>query len=233
MSVFPVSLKTPDFRRADRIRGLIIVGATFVLCLLISVWAKRRAKPEVSRPPAPPTSVGVVGFPKAVDPLKTLPAARALTPRNLLRGITADRVDRQGNVDVSAGGRVVYVFQSAAGQGPQPAREPGTLARRPYCGRQNIAIGKEGMVAEPDSAEASCSPQPADPLPEPRCTLADLWAYASAHSAAAGHAAHIEYYRSKAGPAWRFDSVAGGYRFSLYGDCKRELDPRDAMSVAP
>ncbi len=233
MSVFPFLARASDPRRIDRLRGLVIVGATFLLCLLVSVWAKRRARPEVSIPPAPPTKVGVVGFPNKVDIVKTLASARALTPRNLLRSIVADGVDSSGNVDVAAGGRVRYVFQSAAGQGPQPMREPGTLARRPYCGRQSVGVVKEGMAAEPDSPDASCAPHPSDPLPEPHCTLAEIWAFAAARGTPKSRTAHIEYYRASAGPAWRFEAGGGHNRFVLYGDCKRELDPRDAVNVAP
>jgi hypothetical protein len=233
MSLFPFPLQTPDYRRADRMRGLIIVGATFVLCLLVSVWAKRRALPEVGAPPAPVTPVGVVGFPNHVDAVKTLAQARTLTRRALLRSIQADWVTNDGLVDVSARGRVRYEFQSAAGQGPQPPREPGTLARRPYCGKQSVTVNKSGIVAESDDASAACSPRPADPLPEPRCTPADVWAYAVAHSMGSARAAHIEYYRSSAGPAWRFEGAGGHERFTLYGDCKRELTPTEALNITP
>ncbi len=230
MSVYPSPAKTPDFRRADRVRGLVIVGLTFVLCLLLSLWAKRRASPEVSAPPAPPTTVGIAGYPKVVDAVKSLGLARSLTPRNLLRGISADWVDTNGLVDVTTNGRVKYTFQSAAGQGPQPHREPGTLARRQYCGRQTVTINKLGAAAETDNAESSCAPHPNDPLPEPRCTMADVWAYAISHGVSKDKVAHIEYYRASAGPAWRFDS-GGTTRFTLYGDCKRELDGHDALNV--
>ena len=233
MSVMPVPANPLDFRRADRLRGLIIVGLTFTLCLLISVWAKRRARPEVSQPPAPPSTVGIVGFPAHVDPVKTLPAARVLTPRNLLRGISADAVSSDGHVDVTGGSRVRYSFQSAAGQGPQPVREPGTLARRPYCGRQGVEIGKAGIAAEPDSPDARCAPHPSDPLPEPHCSFSDVWAFAIAHGIDKNRVAHIEYYRASAGPAWRFEAGGGRNRFSLYGDCKRELDAREAVNIAP
>jgi hypothetical protein len=233
MSLQPFPVRMPDLRRADRLRGLLIVGTAFVLCLFVSVWAKRRARPEVSAPPAPPTTVGIVGFPKQVDVVKTLPAARALTPRNLLRGIVAEAVASDGHVDVTNAGRVRYSFQSAAGQGPQPAREPGTLARRSYCGRQAVDIGKTGLVAEVDSPDASCSPHPSDPLPEPHCTLANIWAVALARGVDNSREAHIEYYRASAGPAWRFEAGGGRNRFAVYGDCKRELDGREAINIAP
>lgn len=234
MTVFPASAKSPDFRRVDRLRGLVIVGLAFVLCLLISVWAKRRSRPEVSAPPGPPSTIGVVGFPKSVDVVKTLPRARELTRRSLLRGIVADGVKSDGSVDTSDGvPHVRYSFQSPAGQGPQPPREPGTLARRPYCGRQTVVLRKDGLVAESDSGDAICPPHETDPLPEPHCGLAEVWARALAHGAPKDRLARIEYYRASAGPAWRFEAPGPRSRFTLYGDCQRELDARDAANVGP
>ena len=233
MSVFPTPTQNPEFRRTDRLRGLVIVGLTFILCLLLSTWAKRRATPVLSTPPGPPSSVGVVGFPAAVDAVKTLPRARQLTPRTLLRGIVAEAVKSDGTIDVSAPtGRVRYSFQSSAGEGPEPAREPGTLARRLYCGRQNIDLRKDGLVAETDAADAVCTPHPTDPLPEPHCTLGDVWAHALGRGVPKERLAHIEYYRSSAGPAWRFEAPHARGRFALYGDCQRELDAHDAIAVA-
>ena len=224
----------PDSRRADRVRGLIIVGSAFVLCLLLSVWAKRRSAPVFSAPPAPPSTLGLVGFPNAIVPTKSLARARELTPRNLLRGITADSVKSDGTVDVSsASGRVRYSFQSASGEGPEPVREPGTLARRPSCGRQNIDIRRDGIVAEPDAADTICSPHALDPLPEPHCTFADVWARALARGVPKERLAHIDYYRSSAGPAYRFEAPHARGRFSIYGDCQRELEPKDAVNVGP
>jgi len=225
--------KGPDYRRADRLRGLAIVALAFVSCLLISVWARRRATPEPVVPPAPPTTVGITGWPSAVDVVKTLPRARELTHRNLLRSITVDGVKSDGTIDAAGPGRARFQFQSAAGQGPQPAREPGTLARRPYCGRQAVLVRKDGIVAEADDAEASCAPQATDPLPEPHCTLAEIWAHALERGVPKERVARIEYFRASAGPAWRFDAAGSRAHFTLYGDCKRELDGRDAANVSP
>ncbi|MET0792553.1 MAG: hypothetical protein ABW061_13610 [Polyangiaceae bacterium] len=235
MSVLPNPAQTSVSvsRRADRLRGLIIVGLTFVLCLLLSVWAKRRSAPVFSAPPAPPSTVGIVGFPNAVEPTKALARARQLTPRNLLRTIAADNVKSDGTVDVSTTGRVRYAFQSASGEGPEPVREPGTLARRPSCGRQNVDLRSNGMVADPDAADTICSPHQGDPLPEPHCTFGDVWAHALARGVPKDRLAHIDYYRSSAGPAYRFEAAHARGRFSLYGDCQRELDPKDALNVGP
>ena len=247
MSVYPQSLKpaqSPDLRsdpgriarirHMDRLRGLVIVGLTFVLCLLISVWAKRRSLPVLSTPPGPPSPVGVVGFPNAVDAVKTLARARQVSQRNLLRSVSAEGVKSDGTIDVSAPtGRIRYSFQSNAGEGPEPPRQPDTLARHPYCGRQTINVHKEGLVAEPDAADAICAPRATDPLPEPHCTLADIWAHALSRGVPKERVAHIEYYRSSAGPAWRFEAPHPRGRFSLYGDCQRELDAKEAVNIGP
>ncbi|HYP98475.1 MAG TPA: hypothetical protein VER96_07370 [Polyangiaceae bacterium] len=246
MSAYPNPALSPDsrpdlrpdagriarLRQMDRLRGLVIVGATFVLCLLISVWAKRRSLPVLSLPPAPPSSVGVVGFPNSVDSVKSLARARQLSQRNLLRTITADGVKSDGTVDVTTpNGRIRYGFQSAMGEGAEPPRQPDTLARHPYCGRQNILVGKEGMFGEPDDAGATCAPHPLDPLPEPHCSTADVWAHAIGRGVPKERLAHIEYYRAVGGPAWRFEAPHPRGRFTLYGDCQRELDPKDAIAA--
>jgi hypothetical protein len=234
MSALPTPAQNPEFRRTDRLRGLLIVGLTFVLCLLVSAWAKRRSMPLLSTPPGPPTTVGVVGFPAAVDAVKTLPRARQITPRALLRGVVAEGVKSDGTIDLtSPSGRVRYTFQSAPGEGPEPPREPGTLARRTYCGRQNVDLGKAGLVADSDAADAICSTHAPDPLPEPQCSLADVWAHALSRGVPKERLARIEYYRAGGGPAWRFDAPHARARFTLSGDCRRELDLRDAVNVAP
>ena len=230
----PSPAQNQEFRRTDRLSGLLIVSFTFVLCLVLSAWAKRRSMPVFSSPPAPPTTTGLVGFPSALDPLKTLPNARELTPRNLLRGIVIEGVKSDGTIDVSAAAALArYSFQSAPGEGPEPVREHGTLARRTYCGRQSVELNQHGLVAEADAADALCPSHPVDPLPEPHCSLADLWAHALERGVPKERLAHVEYYRSSAGPALHFEAPHPRGRFTLYGDCKRELDAKEAINVGP
>jgi len=240
MSAYPNPAQSPDpartarLRQRDRLHGLIIVGLTFLLCLLISVWAKRRSLPVLSAPPGPPSPVGVVGFPGSVDAVKTLARARQISQRNLLRSVSADGVKSDGTIDVSQpNGRIRYSFQSNLGEGPEPPRQPDTLARHPYCGRQSVNVHKEGIVAEPDAADAICAAHPTDPLPEPHCSLADIWAHALSRGVPKERVAHIEYYRASAGPAWRFEAPHARGRFTLYGDCQRELDAKEAVNIGP
>jgi hypothetical protein len=221
-------------RRRDRAIGLVIISVTFAIALAVSWWARRASRPELSKPPAPPTTAGIVGFPKAVDPVKSLPAARKITERSILRGITAEGVSSDGTVDVtSKSGRIRYVFQSSPGAGPQPKRPPGTLPRRPYCGKQTVHLRAKGLYDDPDVPGYPCSPQHYDELPEPRCSMKDVWQHAIAKGAPKDHRARIEYYRAHAGPAWRFDLPGTPYRFSLYGDCGRELKGADATTIFP
>lgn len=205
------------------------MAVSFALCLALSIWAKEKSRPETSEPPGPPTVEGIDGYPSSIDPVATLAAARKLTRRPLLRGITIDGVRNDGTVDVSEGpGRARYSFQSEAGHGPQPEREPGTLPKRVTCGKQEVVLRKEGLVAEPDQADYPCPPGGVEPLPEPQCGARTLWKLARRRKIPNDSRAHIEYFRSKAGPAWRFEVLGTPHQFTVYGDCKRELTGTEA-----
>lgn len=214
--------------------GLLIVAVAFAICLVLSIWAKEKSRPETSEPPGPPTIDGIVGYPTAVDAVATLKAARKLSKRPLLRGIVFDGVQSDGTIDVGEGpGRARYAFQSPAGHGAQPHREPGTLPRRLTCGRQNVVLRKEGLVAEPDLADYPCTGAGAEPLPEPQCDAREIWRLAKKRRVPRDRLAHIEYFRSKAGPAWRFEISGTPHSFTVYGDCKRELLGPEAQGTVP
>ena len=234
-SVSPDPAGSRAKRGRDRLYGLVIVAASFVICLAVSIWAKERSRPETSEPPGPPTIEGLKGFPSAVDPIASLAAARLLTKRPNLRSIVIDGAQSQGIVDLSEGpGRVRYTVQSPAGHGAQPPREPGTLPKRLTCGKQNVVLRKEGLVAEPDQADFTCPLGGVEPLPEPQCSVKDIWRLARKRRVPRDRPAHIEYFRAKAGPAWRFDIVGTQqYRFTVYGDCKRELNGAEAQGTVP
>jgi hypothetical protein len=208
---------------------LVIVAVSFAACLGLSIWAKEKSRPETSEPPGPPTVEGLAGYPNSVEPLQALPLARKLTRRPLLRGITIDGLISDGTIDVSEGpGRARYVFQSEAGQGAQPEREPGTLPKRVTCGRQEVVLRKEGLVAEPDQADYPCPPGAVEPLPDPQCTARTLWKLARRRKFPSDSRVHLEYFRSKVGPAWLVEVLGTPHRFTLYGDCKRELSGIEA-----
>jgi len=230
----PLPRVAPFRYRNDRRLGLLIITGSFLVAIAFSLWARERAQPEESVPPGPATTTGVVGWPKRVDPIATLASAKEITRRKLLRGIAMDGVTSTGTLDFStATADARYSFQSAPGQGPQPAREHGTLSRRAYCGRQAVVIQKQGMVAQPDNSLAACTADHSESLPDPRCSLAEIWAAAKLKNAPTDRVARVEYYRSKAGPAWRFTIPNSPYRFSWYGDCRRELSETEAIGFVP
>ncbi|HEY3498537.1 MAG TPA: hypothetical protein VGK73_27790, partial [Polyangiaceae bacterium] len=83
-------------RSRDKRIGMGVVALSFVVGLSISYWAKIASRPETSEPPGPPTKEGVVGYPEHVDVVATLAAARTLTKRALLRGISVEGVKSDG-----------------------------------------------------------------------------------------------------------------------------------------
>ena len=222
-------------RRKDKRRGLIIIGTTFVGCILLSLWGKEASEPMEAPPLRPPTTVGVVGWPKQVDVTATLAAARETTPRDQLRGFVAEQVSSDGTVNLKKNGALVrYSFQSGPGEGPQPKREPTTLGRHSYCGRQNVYIRRHGMVAEEDMAAFPCGSQLKEPLPDPGCSLKQVWDFMiHKRGAPQGRPARIEYYMAKQEPAYRFTLPGTKHRVSLSADCARVLSPAEGLGGVP
>jgi len=185
-------------------------------------------------PPAPPTTAGIVGFPANVDVVGSIELASKSTERPLLRGIVASGVRPDGTVDLSRpGGRIRYVFGSARGEGPLPPRPPGTLPARSYCGKQSVHLRDVGLVADPDQPSFPCPGVRGDALPAPRCGPREVWEAAKKKGAPAELLATIEYFRSNAGPAWRFEIPGTAHTVVLYGDCARELSGSDAIGTVP
>lgn len=214
-------------RRQDRVTGLLVVSVAFTATLSISWWARLESSPEVSQPPPPASSAGLVGFPR-VDPVQALEVVRQTTPRDQLRGIVAEGVAADGTVDASKTGRIRYVFQSPRGVGPQPPREEMGPPRQLYCGKQTVHVRETGIVVDPDMPAVTCPTVPVESLPDPRCGPKELWERAVAKGAKPDRLARVEYYRSRVGPAWRFTIPGSPVSFSLYGDCGRELPAHEA-----
>lgn len=221
-------------RRRDKRDGLVIIAVAFAVCLGFSLWAKHRSAPKGSAPPGPPSTEGIDGFPTHVDPLQILPRARTLTERSIFRGFVAEGVASDGTVDFTAhGSSLRFSFQSPPGKGPQPPREGGTLPKRTFCGKQSVQVKASGIAADADVAGYPCPSRVEEPLPEPRCTLAQVWENALKHGAPKDRKARIEYYTAKEGPAYRFVITGTKHRYALYGDCVRELTTKEALGHVP
>jgi len=221
-------------RRTDKLRGLVIIGVTFVACILLSVWGKAKAEPEESLPPRPPTTDGLTGWPDKVDPFASLTLARSISQRDLLRGIVAEHVHPDGTVNFKKGeGTVRYSFQSEPGHGPQPPRDPGKVPPRSYCGKQSVHIRRHGIVADPDVPAFPCQSKPRDSLPDPECTTKQLWDYALTQGVTKAKPARIEYFTARSGPAYRLTVPGTQHRIVVGSDCKTELESRDAHGGVP
>ena len=212
--------------------GFVILTVAFIAALCISWKSTEAVKPNVADTPAPATSDGVSGFPKAVDALAQLERARDLTARRELRRILLTGVRSDGTLDLTqsrSGAR--FEFASARGEGPEPPRPVGTAPRGQYCGRQIVHLTAKGMFADPDLPRAACARQKGDPLPPPQCSAAQIWAQALQRGVDVRQTAAIEYYRARGGPAWRFTAVGSPLSFALYGDCEKELSSEAARRL--
>ncbi len=218
--------------KRDRLAGFSIIFIAFSAALVISWKASDAVKPNIAREPAPPTSEGLSGYPSRVDPLETLALARELSERDQLRRIVANGVRADGTIDLDAPhSSIRYEFDSALGEGPEPPRPPGTVRHARYCGRQSVQVTRAGIFADQDQPRAPCRPLAGEPLPEPRCTLQQLWSRALERRAPSDGRATIEYYRAHEGPAWRFSIPSASVSFTLFGDCERELSGKPARAL--
>jgi hypothetical protein len=168
-----------------------------------------------------------------VDVRGALDAAREVTKRVDLRGLSATGVASDGTVDVGAAGRTITMtFVSARGQGPQPPRPPGTLPHHEFCGKQRVRVNGTGLFAEPDLPGLPCGPG-MEPLPGPRCGPKQVWQAAIRHGMPPDQLANVTYFRSVAGPSWRFELPSQHKTLVLYGDCERELIGSEGTDVTP
>jgi hypothetical protein len=219
----------------DRFAGLLVLIGSMAFCLGLSFWAKEEARPE-SRPgdPPQPTLVGIVGWPHAVDAVATLAAARSKSRPRELRQIVLEGVKSDGTIDVVTGpGSLTYFFHDAARK-PKTRKptESSTADRSAHCPRQVIRVRRDGFDPQSELKDNRCAGTASEPLPIPTCGPRELWTRARAKGASIRQLAHIEYYRSKDGPAWKMTLPAD--RFALYvtGDCQRELEWLQSKPVA-
>lgn len=216
--------------RRDRAVGLGLIAVSFLVALGISVRAKEASLPVLATQPAPPSTAGIEGFPATVKPLLLVDAANALTPRDQLAGIAIVGAKPDGTVDVHSGGNARYVFRSPEGTGPEPEREYGELAFKKYCGFQVVSLTTAGLGAAPDVSNADCK-RAIEALPQPGCSVEQLWELGKQRGADPERSATIEYYRASSGPAWAFTS--GSANFSVAPDCRTVLSDEDRTPVLP
>lgn len=226
-------------RRRDRVLGLSILGISFAGSMALSLWAKDETTPRAAPPPAPPTTMGVPGFPARVRPHELIERARSLSVRSLLQGFDAEGVRADGTMDFNVKGTSLrFAFQSPRGHGPQPARAGGTLPERTYCGLQSVIVGAHGIAAKKDDMKVACGHREPRALPPPdRCTVTDVWAIARSRHIDDVGSARIEYFWAEAGPAYRFtkeEKKKPTQRFVVSAkDCKKLFGGKQQRGGVP
>ncbi len=222
----------------DRFAGLLVLVVAMAACISFSFWAKVQARPETMLQASPATLRGIVGWPHAVDALATLEAARRSSRPRELRQIVLDGVKSDGTIDVVTGpGALTYLFHNypKKAKAPKPnepavVEKPGVVEKAPLCPRQTILVRKDGIDPQAEVRDNRCPTVMSDPLPIPTCGPREVWVKAVAKGASIQQLAHLEYYRSKAGPAWKMALPRGRFQLALTSDCQRELSRREASA---
>jgi hypothetical protein len=219
--------------KRDRTQGLTILGAAFLLALLGNWWVKSTVHqlPDAATASVP-DKTGLLGFPEHFDPLSALERARDLSVRRWLFGVALAGVRPDGTLDMDHGGAARFVFGSRRGDGPQLPVPPGERRRQDHCGRQEVRIDAAGIHAEGDQPEHDCHGF-GEWLPNPVCSLEQIWKFAIEKGASRSGLAEIQYFQSEAGPSWRFRLADSAPEYVLYGDCKRELHGKEAAGKIP
>ena len=208
------------FRR-DRMWGLVIIVMAFGASLGLSVWSHRAVQPPSVDNPSGVTD-GVVGWPSAVHAVRSLPAARRLSPWPTLSSITVSGVRSAGTLDVENKGHVRYIFE---GPPEDPADKPGAET---LCPLQVVTLGVPGLVADRAVTDRRCPKPPPVPLPDPKCGPGDVWEFALDKGYTPDSLANLHYYRSVSRPAWSFRLQLGNSAFSVDAQCEMELSPKQA-----
>jgi hypothetical protein len=226
----------------DRFSGLVILVGAMACCLALSLWAREVARPESQLKASPATLRGIVGWPHAVDALGTLDAARRSSRPRELRQIILDGVKSDGTIDVVTGpGELTYLFHNGIRKPAPKVPDAGTPAEKPkksdkadkvlQCPRQVVRVRRDGLDPQSELKQNRCPDSDYEPLPIPACGPRELWARALELGASIRQLAHMEYYRSKAGPAWKMSFSGNRFHVALTSDCRRDLTPAEAVAV--
>lgn len=218
----------------DRFAGLVVLLGAMVFCIGLSLWAKGVARPVAQVMANSDLTRGVVGWPHSVDAMATLDAAKRSSRARELRRIILEGVKSDGTLDPTTGpGSATYLFHNGVKKpkvngAPVPEK---AITKGSLCPRQVVRVGRDGLDPQAELKEYRCPEVISEPLHAPKCTPRELWARAVKKGASVRHMAHMEYYRAKAGPAWRMEIPAERFRLIVSDDCQRELDAREATVI--
>lgn len=150
-----------------------------------------------SSPPDPHAAVmQVPGAPHAVDPIALLPTARAQSlVRESLVSIEARFVGSNGLVDLDAKGYMGSISYTFGETPPEPPPDPSIPVgapqpSRPMPTQARVRLDRAGLQEEPVLIGFSSAA-----VPDPKCSLADVWKAAREAGAPEGAVAVVTYKR--------------------------------------
>lgn len=217
-------------RRADLLKGLFVLFLAIGVAILLNLWSKEQVRPRNPEGATLGTLRGIQGWPDKIDVVGSLDAARDRSKIRELRGITVDGVGSDGVVDLKRRDTASrFVFQGPPQPRPaKPRAAPSKLYKDPgptgpICNKQVVKLRRKGLYLEEDRPDSRCPSDIAEPLPPPLCGAKEVWAHALTKGAKQDALARLDYFRSKAGPAWKFAIAHERFQLFVSGDCKREL----------
>ncbi len=222
-------------RRRDMAIGLATIAMSFAACMALSLWGLGQSTARLAPAPAPAEKIAIKDYPQ-VGPFELLARSRQLSVRSKFRGLVAKGVTPDGKVDLSKKkSSLRYSFQSPAGIGYQPLRQPGTLPGRRSCGSQSVVADQKGLYAEKDRANGVCPKERPQQLKiEEGCTFQDVWKVARKKKfARKKKVATIEYFEAEGGPAFRFMGRRKKSFVLSARDCKTIFKGKKARGRVP
>lgn len=208
----------------DQLRAGFIVGVTLAISIMVSLWSEGES--ELGRRGAErrPVVEGVVGWPKRVDPLGSLPAVRGLSRRGVITEMEFDGVGPDGTMNMTRGpSRGRYVMTEAKKAARSGAKRPGqSVPAEQRCNRRTVRLGGKGLTIDAGKPVACGSAAPLA-LPEPQCGPVELWRMAVARGADQKHTASFRHYWSVSGPAWRMAIAKTSFGLTTDATCTVEL----------
>ncbi len=213
-------------RTGDKWIGALIIALASLLSLAVAHWARSTVDDRKVNPTAKQLAARLPGWPHAVDPLRVLGDVRAASRLDGIRAISAAGVRPDGTVDLRRTGYIRYTFQGTPrAKAASRATSPGSGASDLVCPRESVYVSKDGLIRRTQGVVRRCGAGAERTLPEPGCSLAELWDAAQKEGLRAEGVAEIEYFRSSEGPRWRFRPSSEPRALLLSADCRSVATP--------
>jgi FMN phosphatase YigB (HAD superfamily) len=211
-------------------------GGLLLLLVLVAVCATQ------GRPPPPDPALELArqlpGFPHQIDPVALLPAVRkaagATRPLRLV-SIKARYAGAQGLVDLDGPGyqgAVEYLFRQEAPPepppaGPRPPRGARRTAEPILTTDWSLSLNRDGLTVRRNIFAAGFSAL----VPDPSCSVRQVWVAARAAGAPARAVARLEYQSLLGGQAgWSFEIDGTGFEMKISDPgCRRRTAQLDHL----